>query len=169
MLYGFIGVQAKENGLNITPKLPSKMLYAQCTDIDDKGTNRTIRVSRGDIKQELSDWDAPDRLSTGTDILSQDFTATSTFNELGVFIGTNRLTDISFDATVYSYDDGICTKVATRRLYPTEDFSWVYFALPSASEQTVSNQPLERVQTGHHVAAECKKQVLRLFEGEAGA
>jgi hypothetical protein len=133
MLHGFMGIQPKENGLNITPKLPGRMLYAQCADIYYKGISRTVRVSRGVVSGEVADWDTDDRLSAGTDSMSQDFVATGAFDELGFLIGNNRLTDISFDATLYSCRNGRYTRIATRRLYPTEDFAWVYFAFPAQS------------------------------------
>jgi len=133
MLYGFMGVQATKDGLNITPKLPSRMLFAQCADTYFNTTNRTIRIDRGAITQELVTSTGTQTMTSGTDSLSQTFTSANSFNELGVYLGNyktagSRWCDISLytSGTAGLYD----TKVATRRLVAMEDNAWAYFTFP---------------------------------------
>ncbi|MFA6173026.1 MAG: hypothetical protein WC334_00545 [Kiritimatiellales bacterium] len=138
MLYGFMGVEAKKNGLNINPKLPSRLFSAQCADTYYQRTNRTVKVARGTIVQQLNSHTAPQTLVTANDVLSQDFIATGAFNELGVYMG-NYVTSgsRSCDASLYTYANGIYTKVATRQLVVTDDNAWANFTFPlqSANQQ----------------------------------
>lgn len=126
MLYGFMGVQAKANGLNISPKLPSKLLSAQCSDIYYRGTNRTIAVARGSSNMALAGSDTVSTISETRDMMTQDFMPTDAFNEVGVFVSTNGVSGVSCDASLYVYSDGIYKKLCTRRIIG-EDKSWWYF------------------------------------------
>lgn len=128
-LNGFLGVTANLSGLNVSPNLPSSLFSAQVTQVNYKGTDRTIEVSRGTTVLEQPSNNSVVPLTSGT-TLSQQFTPSGTFNEIGVDMGTYLTTDSGFLAQLYQWSGSAWVKVASRTFVNYPNNQWQYMAFP---------------------------------------
>lgn len=130
ILIGFMGVNAKKDGLNIKPNLPNDLVSAQATDINYKGSDKTISVSRGTTIAEQANSNAAEQLHTG-DVLTQSFNPSSSFNEIGAYVGTYNTQTSAFNLDLQKYVNGTWKIVGSRRFTNVKDNTWVHLALPT--------------------------------------
>ncbi|GEM_PF-3362050 len=134
-LNGFMGVNAKKSGLAVQPNLPVALVYAQAADVHYKGTNRTIKVSRGDIVTEQPSNNAVEGLTAGN-ALHQTFTTTGPFNEVGIVVGTYGTTTSDLTMQLDKNVGGVWTKVATTRFVDMPDNDWLHMPAPNQAAGT---------------------------------
>lgn len=137
-VYGFMGLQPKKNGLNITPNLPVAFVYTQASDVFYGSTGLTVKTSRGDILAEQTSNNGGVNLGASGS-LAQTFTTADTFNEVSLFVGNYSSTTAAFNIQLDKSVEGVWTKwtkVATKRFVNIPNNFWLSLAAPDQEAGT---------------------------------
>ena len=86
-LYGFMGIQARPDGLYCSPNLPTSLLFLTSNAVHYGSSAYSLRVARGRVVTEvapLGQTDPPNQAAPLTAATAQPFTAEAPFNTVGV-------------------------------------------------------------------------------------